>query len=73
MKASLRKHAGRPRGRPRVIEGGSAVVAAHVPLSHRTILQAEANEKRWPIAEVLREAIAQYVARKQARKQAPAV
>jgi len=50
-------------GRPVLIAGGSAVLAVHVPISHKAILQAEATERRWPISEVLRAAIAQYISR----------
>ena len=53
-------------GRPVVIEGGCAVLAVHVPLKHKTIIQAEARERRWSVAEVLRTAITQYIAGKQA-------
>ena len=51
-------------GRPKVILGGSAVVAVHVPLQHKTILQAEADDKNWPLSQILRDAISQYVSRK---------
>ena len=61
MNASPRKRA----GRPAVILGGSSVVAVHIPLRHKTILMAEAAQKHWSVAEVLRTAIAQYVDSKQ--------
>lgn len=51
----------RKMGRPVVIKGGSAVLAVRVPLNHKAILIAEASDRRWPIAEVIRVAIAQYI------------
>ena len=51
-------------GRPPVIAGGSTVVAVHVPVAHHKLLQAEAAEKCWPVSQVLRQAVAQYVTRK---------
>lgn len=49
------------KGRPVLIEGGSGVLAAHVPIQHKTILMAEAAEKHWSVGELLRSVIAQYV------------
>jgi predicted DNA-binding protein len=49
-------------GRPPVIEGGSAVLAVRLPMEHQQFVVNAAKHKRLPIAEILREAVQDYVA-----------
>jgi hypothetical protein len=49
-------------GRPVTIQGGSAVLAVRVPLAHQQAIAAEAKEKRWSVAEVVRVAVEAHIA-----------
>jgi hypothetical protein len=58
----MQNQANKQLGRPVSIQGGSAVLAVRVPLAHQQAIAAEAKEKRWSVAEVVRVAVEAHIA-----------
>jgi hypothetical protein len=49
-------------GRPVAITGGSVVLAVRLPIAHQIAIANEAKAKKWSVAQVLRNAVEDYLA-----------